>query len=354
MHAHTRTHHTTLIAWTLAAGSAIRYAKSTSEGSKNRGYIVCKVVYSKFREYGFLNHLFICNLSFEHTIPSLWCLCLHSCIECSGCLQVAVYWSAMLILLAISCNIRQHKLALTSLLYRCNSMGASMPLLDNRERVTAYANFTFSSTLPKQTRHPFQNSCVCVHVCVQVRVSYANGLHASPRQSKVIGVTHKSRRFWNSDRPHLACSAQIQARDEKIVVGVFLDPTSLMFTHLHFYRRDLEVENTWLLSLSLVFTEAFALFFRLCSACYTVSLPSIQGALMISSTTQLWLPLFHFFLFAPSFFFLNWHFSVSVKKSRCKCLFTLGKNHWLAFWICGQTTACEFLFADQTLSYWSV
>lgn len=73
----------------------------------------------------------------------------------------------MLILLAISCNIRQQNLALTSSLYRCNSTGASIPLLDYREGVTAYANFTFNSTLPKQTRHPFSKLVyLCVCLCV--------------------------------------------------------------------------------------------------------------------------------------------------------------------------------------------
>lgn len=30
----------------------------------------------------------------------------------------------------------------------------------------------------------------------------------------------------------------------KTVAVLFLDPISSMFTHLHFYRRELEVENT--------------------------------------------------------------------------------------------------------------
>ncbi|TMS15837.1 hypothetical protein E3U43_013130 [Larimichthys crocea] len=75
----------------------------------------------------------------------------------------------MLILLAISCNIRQQNLDPTSSLYRCNSMGASIPLLDYREGVTAYANFTFNTPLPKQTCHPFQY--LFVSMCSSVYLS---------------------------------------------------------------------------------------------------------------------------------------------------------------------------------------
>lgn len=75
----------------------------------------------------------------------------------------------MLILLAISCNIRQQNLDLTSSLYRCNSTGASIPLLDDGGGVTVYANFTFSTPLPKQTCHPFPfPNPVCVSVSVSV------------------------------------------------------------------------------------------------------------------------------------------------------------------------------------------
>lgn len=61
-----------------------------------------------------------------------------------------------------------------------------------------------------------------------------------------------------------------------------------MFTHLYFHVRELKVENTWLLSLSLVFTEAFALlFFRLSSVCNTVSQPSSSvGAVKTVSLQQ--------------------------------------------------------------------
>lgn len=98
-------------------------------------------------------------------------MCLHSCIGCSACLQVAVCWRAMLILLAISCNIRQQNLDLTSSIYRCNSMGASIPLLDYREGATMYANFTFNTPLPKQTCPPFQNLCMSVYLFVCVYIS---------------------------------------------------------------------------------------------------------------------------------------------------------------------------------------
>lgn len=118
-----------------------------------------------------LNHLLpttFCPVNIPFERP--WCLCLHSCSGCSGCLGLAACWRAMLILLAIRCSVRQQNSEPTSSLYRCNSTGASIPLLDYREGVTMYANFTFNTPLPKQTYHPFQSLFVCLCVCVCVYV----------------------------------------------------------------------------------------------------------------------------------------------------------------------------------------
>lgn len=60
---------------------------------------------------------------------------------------------------------------------------------------------------------------------------------------------------------------------EEINSGRFIFRSHILnvYSPSFFYGRELEVENTWLLSLSLVFTEAFALlFFRLSSVCNTV------------------------------------------------------------------------------------
>ena len=63
----------------------------------------------------------------------------------------------MLNLLAISCVIRQQNLDLTSSLY---SMGASIPALDYRKGISAYANSTFDTPLLKQT--PSSPDYMCV------------------------------------------------------------------------------------------------------------------------------------------------------------------------------------------------
>lgn len=47
--------------------------------------------------------------------------------------RVRLYVGVTLNLLAIICGVRQQNLELTSSLYRCNSMGASIPALDYRE-----------------------------------------------------------------------------------------------------------------------------------------------------------------------------------------------------------------------------
>lgn len=178
----------------------------------------------------------------------------------------------MLILLAISCNTRQQNLDLTSSQHRCNSTGASIPSSDYRDGVTAYANFTLNTPLPKQTCRLFQNPCVCecVSLCIQVRESYANGLHVSCWQCKA----HQGHlpgdfylwKLWQTDsRPHSVCTVRVQAREGKCFY--FKIPQYLP-TFIFFMGEEAEGENTWLPSLSLVFTEACALlFFRLCSVC---------------------------------------------------------------------------------------
>lgn len=154
-----------------------RYAKSTYEESRRKWYIksecfqscILYVKYPKFREYWHLNHLLptlFCPVKIPFEDCDV-CVCIVALDVLAAC-KVAACWRAMLILLAISCNIRQRNLDLTSSLYRCNSTGASIPLLDYREGVTAYANFTLNTPLPKQTRHlfPYPRVCVRVFVCV--------------------------------------------------------------------------------------------------------------------------------------------------------------------------------------------
>lgn len=123
--------------------------------------------------------------------------------------------------------------------------------------------------------------CVCVRVCVYIRegelckwpvciLLSVQGLQGDLRETSPL-------KLWQTDwRPHSVCGMfKSRPGRDKQIPFLFLDPTSLMFTHLHFYERALEVETTWLLSLSLVFTEAFALlFFRLSSVYNTVSQPS--------------------------------------------------------------------------------
>lgn len=74
-------------------------------------------------------------------------------------------------------------------------------------------------------------------------------------------------------------------------------------SYFFFYGRESEVENTWLLSLSLVFTEAFALLF--CSDC-------LVFVILLASSPPLWV-LWELYLFNNQsiygcLYFFNWHF----------------------------------------------
>lgn len=170
MHTH---YHTATPEWTLAAGSAegmpnLQVKRGREDDVKSEcfeSYCMWNSLSSENINSLIISYLLYFVLWTYHLKDCDVCVCIVA-LKHSGCLQVTVCWSATLILLAISCTIWQQNLALTSSLYRCNSMGASIPLLDYREGVTVYANFTFNSTLPKQTYHPFQNLRVCVHVCV--------------------------------------------------------------------------------------------------------------------------------------------------------------------------------------------
>ena len=171
---------------------------------------------------------------------------------------------------------------------------------------------------------PFSVPCVCVWL--KVRESYANGLCVVCCQLKVFRVTSRSLHPWNCDRldsrPHI-CVRSGSPGQGKINCRLFfflftLVPTSSMFTHLHFYRRGLEVENTWLLSLSLVFTEAFFfVIFQivLCLYMTSASPPSLWVLWNLFSNVSM-AAFVVFFLTGTS---LSW-LGNGEKRSRAQCL----------------------------------
>lgn len=87
--------------------------------------------------------------------------------------------------------------------------------------LTVYANFPLNTPLPKQTCIPFTN---CVHVCVYRRGSYANGLLVPCCQCS------KCHRLW------VWCVCDVCKYGPGRGRMLFLGPTSLMSTHLHFRR----------------------------------------------------------------------------------------------------------------------
>lgn len=87
----------------------------------------------------------------------------------------------------VSNKLWYQNLDLTSSLYRCNSMGASILALAYRGGIGAYANSTSDTPLLKQT--PPSPDCVYVHVCLCVRELCKLARVCPAVSDEVAGVT---------------------------------------------------------------------------------------------------------------------------------------------------------------------
>lgn len=115
-------------------------------------YTICEVIHPQFRELTLKSFLIDYILSCEHTFLKNCnvCVCVVAVDVLAACkrLYVGEQCSSCL---AISCNIRQQNLDLTSSLYRCNSMGASIPLLDYKEWLHMQTSHSTYLCLSKNT-----------------------------------------------------------------------------------------------------------------------------------------------------------------------------------------------------------